>query len=42
MCRPVELGGLPDWYKRQRFGYQDVASIGKTGNVYDLHLGDFF
>jgi hypothetical protein len=36
------LEGLPDWYQRQRFGYQDVNNIGKDGDVYTLHLGEFF
>ena len=36
------ISGLPDWYQRQRFGYLDVANIGKTGDVYVLRLGEFF
>lgn len=36
------IAALPDWYMRQRFGYLDVANIGKAGDVYALRLGEFF
>jgi hypothetical protein len=38
--RDHDIPGLPDWY--QQFGYLDVASIGKTDDIYVLQLGEFF
>lgn len=42
MYRDHGISGLPDWYERQRFGYLDVSSISRTGDIYVLRLGEFF
>jgi hypothetical protein len=39
--RDSGIEGLPNWYKRQKFGYRDVTHIDKVGVWYVLHLGEF-
>jgi len=36
------IAGLPDWFERQKFGYLDVTSIGKSNDIFVLTLGEFF
>lgn len=42
LFRDSGIEGLPDWYKRQKFGYRDVTRIDKVGIWYVLHLGEFY
>ncbi len=42
LFRDGGIEGLPDWYKRQKFGYRDVTHIDKVGIWYVLHLGESY
>lgn len=42
LFRDSGIEGLPDWYKRQEFGYRDVTYIDRVGIWYVLHLGEFY